>query len=193
MAKVYGFVIKWWQRVGCTVRRKNTRPIAIFWCKIRRILVIFSKSTPNSETLYISFESPNTQLLWARGTRGVVAPYGSQALWNETRSFLLKGAWPLYELATPPELLANKNCILGLSNEVYNVSVQQLVLEIRAVKVERSKKTRFTKEIGLFFDRSTLTARISRTSCCTETLYTSFESHDTQLLWARRARALVSK
>ena len=66
--------------------------------------------------------------------------------------FLLKGAWPLYELATPPELLAHKNCISGLSNEVYNVSVQQLVLEIRAVKVERSKKkTRFTKEVGLFF------------------------------------------
>ena len=97
--------------------------------------------------------------------------------------FLLKGAWPLYELATPPELLAHKNCISGLSNEVYNVSVQQLVLEIRAVKVERSKKKPvLLRKSGFFFDRSTLTARISRTSCRTETLYTSFESPDTQLL-----------
>ena len=60
------------------------------------------------------------------------------------------------------------------SNEVYNVSVQQLILEIRAVKVERSKKKPDLNRF--FFDRSTLTARISRTSCCTETLYTSFES-----------------
>ena len=66
--------------------------------------------------------------------------------------FLLKGAWPLYELATPPELLAHKNCISGLSNEVYNVSVQQLVLEIRAVKVEQSKKKPdFLSKTGFFF------------------------------------------
>ena len=65
--------------------------------------------------------------------------------------FLLKGAWPLYELATPPELLAHKNCISGLSNEVYNVSVQQLVLEIRAVKIERSKKKPdFLSKTGFF-------------------------------------------
>ena len=54
--------------------------------------------------------------------------------------FLLKGAWPLYELATPPELLAHKNCISGLSNEIHYVSLVQVILEIQAVKVERSKK-----------------------------------------------------
>ena len=55
--------------------------------------------------------------------------------------FLLKGAWPLYELATPPELLAHKNCILGLSNKIHNVSLVQVILEIQAVKVEQLKKS----------------------------------------------------
>ena len=79
-------------------------------------------------------------------------------------------------------LLAHKSLVSGLSNEVYNVSVQQLVLEIRAVKVERSKKKPvLLRKSGFFFDRSTLTARISRTSCRTETLYTSFKSPNLQL------------
>ena len=101
--------------------------------------------------------------------------------------------WVPPKLATPLDRLVHMNCISGLSNEVYNVSVGQLVLEIRAFKVERSKKkSDFLSKTGFFFDRSTLTARISRTSCHTETLYASFESPDTQLLLARRARGVAT-
>ena len=96
--------------------------------------------------------------------------------------FLLKGAWPLYELATPPELLAHKNCISGLSNEIHNVSLVQVILEIQAVKVERSKKKlNLLSKTGSFFDRSTLTPVISRATCATEKLYTSLESPNYQL------------
>ena len=48
--------------------------------------------------------------------------------------------WLSYGVATPLALLAQKSWVSGLLNEVYNVSVRQLVPEIRAVKVERSKK-----------------------------------------------------
>ena len=96
--------------------------------------------------------------------------------------FLLKGAWPLYELATPPELLAHKNCISGLSNEIHNVSLVQVILEIQAVKVERlKKKLNLLSKTGSFFDCSTLMARISRTIYVPELLYTSLESPNMQL------------
>ena len=98
--------------------------------------------------------------------------------------FLLKGAWSLYELATPPELLAHKNCISGLSNEIHNVSLVQVILEIQAVKVERSKKKlNLLSKTGSFFDRSTLTCRITCKNCRTGKLNTSMESPDIQLLY----------
>ena len=98
--------------------------------------------------------------------------------------FSLKRVWPSYGVATPPGLLAHRNCISGLSNEVYNVSVQQLVLEIQAVKVERSKKKlNLLSKTGSFFDRSTLMSRITCKNCRTEKLNTSMESPDIQLLY----------
>ena len=43
--------------------------------------------------------------------------------------------------ATPFVNKDSKSWISGLSNEVYNFSVAQVVLEITAVKVEQSKKS----------------------------------------------------
>ena len=57
-----------------------------------------------------------------------------------------------------------------------------MVLDIRAVKVERlEKKLDLLRKTGSFFDCSTLPAVISRTSYVTELLYTSLESPNMQL------------
>ena len=58
-----------------------------------------------------------------------------------------------------------------------------MVLDIRAVKVERSKKDPvLLSKSSFFFKRSTLTAVISRTNYVPELLYTSLESPNKQLL-----------
>ena len=74
----------------CTVRRKSTRPIAIFRCKIRRFFVIFSKTTQDTETLYTSFESSDIQLFGARRTGAWFIPYNSQNPFIETQTFFTK-------------------------------------------------------------------------------------------------------
>ena len=60
-----------------------------------------------------------------------------------------------------------------------------MVLDIRAVKVEQSKKDPvLLSKSSFFFDRSTLTAVISRTNYVSELLYTSLESPNIQLFGA---------
>ena len=73
-----------------TLTLENTRPIAIFRCKIRRFFVIFSKTTQDTETLYTSFESSNIQLFGARITGAWFIPYESQNPFIETQTFSTK-------------------------------------------------------------------------------------------------------
>ena len=84
--------------------------------------------------------------------------------------------------ATPLVNRVSKCWMLGLSNEVYNFSVAQVALEITGVKVEQSKKDPILlSKSSFFFDRSTLTPVISRTTCATEKSYISLESPHFQL------------
>ena len=114
--------------------------------------------------------------------------------WLNLELFPLKRVWPSYGIATPPVLLADRNWVSGLSNEIYNVSEGQVTLEIRAVKVERSKKKPvLLRKSWFFFDRSSFTARIFWRPYVTDKLYTSLKSPNIQLLWARRTKDVASK
>ena len=67
-----------------------------------------------------------------------------------------------------------------------------MVLDIRAVKVERlEKKLDLLSKTGSFFDRSTLTARISRTIYVPDLSYTSLESPNMQLIGAPMIEGVV--
>ena len=81
----------------------------------------------------------------------------------------------------------NKNWISDLLNAVYNVFVEPVVLEIRAVKVEQSKeKPGLLRKLGLFY-RSTLMARISFAKKGykprLKALLSSFNKPDFQEMW----------
>ena len=107
-----------------------------FWLFSQKVLRIQKRYIPHLKALISSFYEPEAQGTWP-------AHMMATSSRMKLKLFSLKRAWLSHELATPLDRLAHRNCISGLSNEVYNVFVRQLVLEIRAVKVERSKKNPF--------------------------------------------------
>ena len=103
--------------------------------------------------------------------------------------------WPSYGVATPPGLLAHRNCISELSNEVYTISVGQVSSSgyMSCQTLIFCCSWNFTTKTASFFNCSFLTARIFRTTCATEKIYTSFESPEIQLSWARGTKDVADK
>ena len=119
-----------------TLPQKSIGPVAIFWVKFRRFWAIFSKSTQNSEMLYTSLESPNIQHSESLSIKGVAL---SKKLshpfeWN-SNFFHSKRRGGFVERATPFVDKDSETWIIGLSNEVYNLSVVHVVREITAIEV----------------------------------------------------------
>ena len=95
------------------------------------------RTTCATEKIYTSFESPEIQLSWARGTKDVAEKQSRHAHFNKNDWVSLKWAWRFYLGATASVLLAHTSWITGLSNEVYNLSVAQVVQE-KLGKVRRT-------------------------------------------------------
>ena len=119
-----------------TLPQKSIGPVAIFWVKFRRFWAIFSKSTQNSEMLYTSLESPNIQHSESLSIKGVALSkkLSRPFKWN-SNFFHSKRRGGFVKRATPFIDKDSESWITRLSNEVYNLSVAQVVREITAIEV----------------------------------------------------------
>ena len=105
-----------------------------FWQFSQKVLKIQKLYIPHLKALIYSYYEPEGQGVWCLHMT-------ARLLWMKLELFSLKGVWQIFWRATPCIIGAPNSPILGLFNEVYNNYEIQLVLDIPAVKVERSKKS----------------------------------------------------
>ena len=115
-----------------------------FWQFSQKVLKIQKLYIPHLKALIYSYYEPEGQGVWCLHMT-------ARLLWMKLELFSLKGVWQIFWRATPCIIGAPNSPILGLFNEVYNNYEIQLVLDIPAVKVERSKKSSiYLVKRGLF-------------------------------------------